>query len=48
MSGQMPSALGDALQRLPPRLARDCIWMPPMSEAASMSPGNAAATALSS
>ena len=46
--GQMPSALGEALHRLPPRLARDCIWMPPMSDAASMRPGNAAATALSS
>ena len=48
MSGHIPSALGEALHRLPPRLARDCIWMPPMSEAASMSPGNAALTASSS
>ena len=30
---------GELLQRLPPRLARDWIWMPPMSEAESMSAG---------
>ena len=35
----MESAAGELLQRLPPRLARDWIWMPPMSEAESMSAG---------
>ena len=32
---------GELLQRLPPRLARDWIWMPPISDAESISPGNA-------
>ena len=33
------SAAGELLQRLPPRLARDWIWMPPMSDAESISAG---------
>ena len=35
----MESAAGELLQRLPPRLARDWIWMPPISEAESISAG---------
>ena len=33
------SAAGELLQRLPPRLARDWIWMPPMSAAESIRAG---------
>ena len=34
------SAAGELLQRFPPRLARLWIWMPPISDAESISAGN--------
>ena len=39
MSVGIESAAGELLQRLPPRLARDWIWIPPMSAAESMMAG---------